>query len=440
MHTRLLRTVSLLLALSCCISAADAPKPMSDLQRSQALDILKQVSDEIKKHYYDPKLHNSDFDKRLAAAPAQIKQAKTFSDCFAVIASVVDALDDSHTIFIPPTRPYRVENGWEAQYIGDRYFVTSVKPGSDAEQKGLHEGDEIVGIEGFKPDRAVEWKMYYYFNALSPRSGFRLMVRGPGEEQPHALSVMSKVVQVQRVTDLTLHGEGIWDLIRESEHYEERDKARWKQRGPVVVIKMPTFVISRDEADAMEGAMRKGENVVLDLRGNGGGLVSILNELLGSVFEHDVKIADRISRKPEKPDMAKGHGGNAYTGKLNVLVDSKSASAAEIFSRVVQLEKRGQVFGDRSSGFVMQAKYNPMRLGADTIIPFGVEVTDADLVMADGKSLEKRGVIPDKLMLPTAEDLAAGRDPVLAAAIQDAGGKITPEEAGKMFPRIWLMK
>ena len=57
--------------------------------------------------------------------------------------------------------------------------------------------------------------------------------------------------------------------------------------------------------------------------------------------------------------------------------------------------------------------------------------------MSDGKSLEHVGVTPDRLLLPSANAVAAGRDPVLAAAAQELGVNLSSEQAGKLFPYEW---
>jgi C-terminal processing protease CtpA/Prc len=57
--------------------------------------------------------------------------------------------------------------------------------------------------------------------------------------------------------------------------------------------------------------------------------------------------------------------------------------------------------------------------------------------MTDGKSLEHVGVTPDEMVLPTPDDLAAGRDPVLARAATVLGGTLDPLQAGRMFPIEW---
>jgi C-terminal processing protease CtpA/Prc len=84
----------------------------------------------------------------------------------------------------------------------------------------------------------------------------------------------------------------------------------------------------------------------------------------------------------------------------------------------------------------MEAKGHLGTTGLPPLYYF-TQITEADLIMTDGKSLEQSGVTPDETVLPTPEDLAAGRDPALARAAELAGVKLTPENAGKLFPYEW---
>lgn len=85
----------------------------------------------------------------------------------------------------------------------------------------------------------------------------------------------------------------------------------------------------------------------------------------------------------------------------------------------------------------MHAKQYSHQVGVDTVAFYAVSVTDGDLIMTDGKSLEGQGVIPDELLLPKPADLAAKRDPVLARAMSLVGLIVSPEKAGALFPTEW---
>ena len=122
---------------------------------------------------------------------------------------------------------------------------------------------------------------------------------------------------------------------------------------------------------------------------------------------------------------------------LVVLIDGGSSSEAELFARTIQLQKRGTVIGDRSAGSVMRSRFYPMHHGGYNEMIYGIFVTEADVIMPDGNSLEHVGVKPDELLLPTAQELSAKLDPVLARAAGLVGVKLDAKRAGEFFPVIW---
>jgi len=414
-------------------------------QRANSVDIdrgrtmLKTIKDDLKANYYDPTYHGMDLEVRFKTADEKIKQAASLGQIFGIVAQVLLDLDDSHTFFVPPQRSYRSEYGWQAQMIGDKALVVAVKPGSDAEAKGLQPGDEIYSVDGVHLTRKNMWVFEYLYHALRPQPAMRLATIKPDGKQEE-LNVLTKLQEGKRILNLTLNdmGSDYFDLIRESENESRLHRARWVEVGEdLIILKMPDFVMPKENVDELVGKFRKRKAVILDLRGNGGGYVEALLHFTGYFVDHDVKVADPKGRKEIKPMIAKTHGDSIFKGKLIVLIDSGSASAAELFARVVQLEKRGIVIGDNSSGSVMRARSQGHQLGVDTIVLWGVSITDADLIMADGKSLEHVGVVPDETRLPTAADLAAKRDPVLTYAASLVGVDVSPEKAGHFFPIEW---
>ena len=400
--------------------------------------MLQVIANDVKKHYYDPKFHGVDFNAKVAEAKQKIEKETSFNMAMSHIAAALDTLDDSHTFFLPPQHAYKHAYGMQYQMVGDKCFVTQVRPKSDAEAKGIKRGDQILTIFGTPVDRDNLWKIQFVFNVLRPRPAIRLGLQDPlGAKRE--VDVTAKMRQMKRLSDLT--GENgasdIWDLVRDEETQEHLMRARYVEYGDkVTVLKVPEFEFSIGEVENMLGKARKHDNLVIDLRGNPGGAIDTLKYLVGGVFDKEVKIADRHGRKDTKPEIAKPLH-NPYRGKIVVLVDARSASAAELFARIIQLEKRGTVMGDLTAGGVMEAKHHEERVGTDVVVFYGASITEWDLIMSDGKSLEKVGVAPDELMLPSALDLAAGKDPILARAVEILGVKITPEEAGKAFPFEW---
>lgn len=437
-------TLATVLIASLCLIAPHAlqstlAQPNLNFERDKARTMLRTIKEELKKNYYDTNFHGMDIEARFNAAEAKIKEAQSVGQLFGIIAQALMDLNDSHTFFLPPEHASRVDYGFQMQAFGDKVFVSAVKPGSDAEKKGVKSGDQILSINGFKPSREQLWKITYTFYTLRPQPGLSLVLQSPEGDQ-RELEVMAKIKQRKLVLDLAGRdaSQDINDLLREIDDEDRFDQQRYVESSDKLLIwKMPNFAIPEGEVDVMMGKVRNRETLILDLRGNPGGYVKTLEWMAGYFFNDEIKIADLKGRKPMKPQICKPHGDRNFKGKLVVLVDSKSGSAAEIFARIVQLEKRGVVIGDRTAGAVMQSQTFGHKVGVDTVRFYGVSVTNADVIMADGKSLENVGVTPDELLLPTAADLAAKRDPVLARAAAMAGFELPPDKAGAMFPIEW---
>ncbi len=412
-------------------SARTTYSQLGPYDRDSAKVMLAEVRDDLKKNYYDANLRGLKLDERVKEAEERIMKAQTRDQLIIPIAQLMLELNDSHTFFLPPFRAARVRYGFRMRMVGDDCFITDVNPKSDAATKGLLAGDRVLSVDGYQPRRENLWKMNYRYYALMPSRSIRLSISREGEAQPREIEVLSKI---ERTEDKTYY---FTNIYRYNSEARAEDDVFYEQDG-VIIWRMPGFDVSPERVDELMGRVRKFKALVLDLRGNGGGYQVALERFTGYFFDHDVKIADLKSRKELKPILAKTRGTSVYKGQLVVLVDSESGSAAELFARIVQLEKRGTVIGDHSAGAVMTSRSYSHETGVGGMLYFGTSITIGDVVMPDGKELERVGVSPDEQVLPKAEDIARRRDPVLAHAAETLGMKLAPEKAGTLFTIEWL--
>ena len=427
------------LLMTICLAAlsgsllAQPPQVISSNDASRVRRMLKDVYEAIKKNYYDKALHGLDWDARYKEYNDRIGKVPSLSTGLGLVAGFVDGLQDSHTYFEPPSWSKHVEYGYEVGIVGEVPYILSVTPGSDAAAK-LHPGDRVLGLNGNQVSRESFSRMQYILNLLTPQVATEVAIRGPDGVERKEL-VQSKVVEGRAMTVIggSDFSTVIGDLERDMEAARYAMRQRWAEIGDVLIWKMPSFLADDGEIDRVISQARKHSTLILDLRGNPGGYIVALQRLVGSVFEQDQFVATRVTRAGRERLAAKTRGKNAFTGRLIVLIDSRSGSSAELFARVVQLEHRGEILGDRSAGAVMESRLFPFSQGTEVFLIYGASITSADAIMKDGASLERVGVTPDSVLLPTAEDLATGRDPVLSHAATLAGVALDPVAAAKLF-------
>jgi C-terminal processing protease CtpA/Prc len=414
---------------------------LSKSDRETGRIMLRNVKDAIKKNYYDPAFHAVNLDEIFKAADSRIDQATSTGQLLGIIAQAVRQLDDTHTYFMPPPRTLKVSYDWQIQMIGDLCYIIAIKPGTDAEAKGLKAGDILHVVDGFKITRENFTDFNYLYKALQPKPTLNVVVQSPGEE-PRRIEFNASTRQGKKLLlDVDSGMIDFYDLIREEDEYDKINEHRFKNFGDDLYIwKMPHFDLNAQQVNEIVERMNKCKTLVIDLRGNSGGYEDTLVHVIGDLFDHDIKVGDRKRRNGSDEMIARTRGHDTFKGQLILLVDNGSASAAELLSRVVQLEKRGIVIGDRTAGAVMRSRGHSMELGETSRIWYGVSITDADVVMTDGHSLEHTGVVPDKTILLTGSDLRAQSDPVLSYAASLAGVKLDPKDAGALFPIRWKLK
>ena len=304
MKSRCVRTRAAICVLACILSAtASWPQKITGLEREQIQTMLREIASDVSKHYYDSRLHGLVWDRNVREAKMRIDQADDVGQAASEIAALLDLLKDSHTFFWPPERYNRFDYGWKAQTIGTHCFVTQVRPGSDAAAKGMKPGDELLTVNGYTPTKQNLVRMEYLLNVLRPQPALHLELRAP-DANSRAIDVATKITEGSPARD-ALARNGNVDLseeMRATEAAKLRRHVRYAEMSDkLMILKFSEFLYTYEEIESMIGKARKHSALIVDLRGNGGGGSAVLSLLLGGMFDHEVKIADRRAKMPAAP-------------------------------------------------------------------------------------------------------------------------------------------
>ena len=220
--------------------------------------------------------------------------------------------------------------GVQFNIVKDTIMVVSPTPGGPSEKLGIMPGDKIVKINGEDATGSKINNNYVVKHLRGPKG---------------------------TTVDVGIKRKGKKDLL---DYSIKRDKIPINSIDAVFMASPATGYIRLNRfgattIDEFDSAMHKlnasgMKNIILDLRGNGGGYlntaVDLADEFLG---DGKLVVYTQGNNSTQQKYFATGKG-NFEKGKLIVLIDEGSASASEIVSGAVQDWDRGIVMGRRSFG------------------------------------------------------------------------------------------
>jgi carboxyl-terminal processing protease len=291
--------------------------------------------------------------------------------------------------------------------------VKEIVPGAAADKDGrLQIDDKIVGIEGEDGEKEdfVEKKL----------SDVVRKIRGPAGTKVKLLIQPADSPEI-KTYELTRAKVDLAEQRAKGQVVETKDDAGKPIK--VGVIHLSSFYgdiqallkgdanaasATRDCRRLIEGFKKQGvQSVLIDLRGNGGGLLQEAITLSGLFIDQGPVVQVREARRTRQLDD--DDEGTVWNGPMAVIIDHFSASASEIFAGVIKDYGRGLIIGDSSTygkgtvQSIVMLNEQPGLRGDDIPNLGALKLTIQQFFRPDGDSTQIRGVAPD-VHIPSLRD------------------------------------
>jgi carboxyl-terminal processing protease len=434
------------------VAPAPTPSVQSDLsKREEAFQIVWQTVNDL---FYDPKFGGVDWKNVRERYQPQVAKVTSDKEFHQLLQQMLNELHQSHFMVIPReaipkirvtketketddsegnATDTEIEESFDAlnYKLTDRLLtgigidlrvlegsavVTRVQQGSSAARAGLRPGFVIKKVGGRSMDSVIaEIEKHPLWGAIIRPELPVFLVAGfiNGEEtSPVRVGYLDarnrlRTISIKRER---LKGEMSPAVGNMPSMYTEFETRRLP--GGVGYIRFNAFVPSLMEK--LCGALRNLKNapgIILDLRGNQGGLLGMISGLTGLLETTPTRMGTMQTRSGRIPLFVLPQI-SPYSGPLVILVDGSTQSAGEMFASGLQEAGRATLVGERSAGNTLPSAIKKLPTGA--IFQYGF----ANYETQTGKQLEGHGITPDLTVPLSRRSLLRGGDPQLSAAIR----------------------
>ncbi|MES2591390.1 MAG: S41 family peptidase [Bacteroidota bacterium] len=220
--------------------------------------------------------------------------------------------------------------GIEFNIVEDTICVIAAIPGGPAEGVGMRAGDKIIKVEG-KNIAGIKITNKDVLDKLKGkgRTKVKVSILRRGKSQPLDFTITRGTIPIYSID--------VAYMVTPTTGY----------------IKISRFAATTyDEyLEAFKKLKKQGmEQLIVDLRGNGGGYLNTAVDIADEFLTDDKEIVYTQGKARPRKGYKATSKGNFETGKLTVLIDDGSASASEILAGAIQDNDRGTIVGRRSFG------------------------------------------------------------------------------------------
>ena len=322
---------------------------------------------------------------------------------YALIRGAMSALDDRYTVFLEPVVRQEEQNTLRGNFGGIGVYLTrneegeivfQLIPGNPAEEAGVLDGDVLLAVDGVEITTEMTMDELGVLIRGEVGTDVTLTVRHPNTAEPSDIVVTRGNILIPSV--------------------EHRLLATPEDAPAIGYLRLSRFSgeSQREVSEALEGLLAAGaERLIVDLRGNGGGLLDAAIEI-ADLFVSSGDLMRRESKDEGERVYTAGRLGTIDTDTpLIILIDGGTASASEILAGALRDRERALLFGGKTFG------KGSVQLIFDLSDGSSIHVTSSRWFTPNGTQIDQLGLEPDVVIEPTAEDIDNGRDAILNQAI-----------------------